>query len=148
MKIYLGSDHNGIELKKQVYDYLKNGGFEVEDQGDVQLNPEDDFPVFAAKVVNAIKLSDDQDPRGILICGSGQGMCMAANRYKGIRAALCWNVQEAHSARNDDDCNVLCLSAKSTPIKEAEAIINTWIQTPFAAANRFVRRLRELDELN
>ena len=147
MKIYLGSDHNGIELKQQVASYLKNSGHQIEDQGDIKQNPEDDFPVFASRVVNAIKISDDQDPRGILICGSGQGMCMAANRYKGIRAALCWNVKEAHSARNDDDSNVLCLSAKSTSLKEAQAIINTWLNTPFAGANRFVRRLREMDEL-
>ena len=147
MKIYLGSDHNGLELKKYILDFLIQGGFEVEDMGDKQLDPKDDFPVFAAKVVNAMKISDNKDPRGILICGSGQGMCMAANRYKGIRASLCWNIHEAHSARNDDDSNVLCLSAKSTSKKDVENIINTWISTPFAGAARFVRRIKELDEI-
>jgi ribose 5-phosphate isomerase B len=147
MQIFLGSDHNGLDLKQHIYKYLSFGGFEVLDQGDVKLDPKDDFPLFASKVVNAMKLSNDDDPRGILICGSGQGMCMAANRYKGIRAALCWNVTEAYAARNDDNSNVLCLSAKSTNTKEAEAIVNAWLHTPFAGATRFNRRLKQLDEL-
>ena len=147
MKIYLGSDHNGLDLKRRVVQYLSQGGYEVIDDGDYKQDPEDDFPVFASRVVNAMKSSDDKTPRGILICGSGQGMCMAANRFKGIRAALCWNSKEAYSARNDDDSNILCLSAKSTSSKEAEEIINVWLNTPFAASSRFTRRLSELDEL-
>ena len=72
---------------------------------------------------------------------------MAANRFKGIRASLCWNQDEARSARNDDDSNVLCLSAKYTSIEDAEAIVNTFLNTPFAGADRFKRRLQQLDEL-
>lgn len=147
MQIFLGSDHNGLDLNQHIYKYLSLGGFEILDLGDTKLDPNDDFPLFASKVVNAMKISNDEDPRGILICGSGQGMCMAANRYKGIRAALCWNVAEAYAARNDDNSNVLCLSAKSTSAKEAEAIINAWLHTPFAGATRFNRRLKQLDEL-
>ncbi len=147
MKIFLGSDHAGMDLKRQVKDFLHRSGHEVIDEGDDRLNPQDDFPVFAARVVNGMKSSDDAEPLGILICGSGQGMCMAANRFKGIRAALCWNVREAHAARNDDNCNILCLSGRSTSLKEAEAIISTWLNTPFAGASRFVRRLKELDEI-
>ncbi len=147
MKIFIGCDHNGYELKRHLAEFLKRSGYEVVDEGDRRLDPKDDFPVFAARVVNAMKASNEQQPRGILICGSGQGMCMAANRYSGIRASLCWNVREAHAARNDDDSNVLCLSASSTSKTEAEAIVNTWLSTPFAGAPRFVRRLRELDDL-
>ncbi len=147
MQIFLGSDHNGLDLKKHIYQILKNGNYDVQDKGDIKFRPEDDFPVFASRVVNAMRITDDKDPRGILICGSGQGMCMAANRYKGIRAALCWNIIEARSSRNDDNSNILCLSAKSTSTKEAEGIINTWLNTSFAAAPRFIRRLKELDEL-
>jgi len=147
MIIYLGTDHNGIELKKHILNYLKLSSYQVIDEGDLKVNPDDDFPVFATKVVNAMKVSSDNDPRGILICGSGQGMCMAANRHKDIRAALCWNVVEARASRNDDNSNVLCLSARSTTTKEAELIVNTWLNTSFAGAPRFIRRLRELDEL-
>lgn len=146
MKIYLGSDHNGINLKKHLAVYLKNSGYEVVDEGDEHLDPADDFPVFASRVVNAMR-ADKNETRGILICGSGQGMCMAANRYKGVRASICWNVQEAHAARNDDDSNVLCLSARSTSARAAEPIVNAWLSTAFAGAERFKRRIRELDEL-
>ena len=148
MKIYLGGDHNGFELKQRVADFLTRSNYEVIDCGDQQLNPTDDFPVFASRVVVAMRSGKEADPLGILICGSGQGMCMAANRFKGIRAALCWNVIEAHSARNDDNSNILCLSATSTSVKDSESIINAWLSTPFSGAPRFKRRLKELDDLN
>ena len=148
MKIFLGSDHNGLELKNALKEFLERSGHQVVDEGSTKLNPEDDFPVFAAKTVNAMLGSDEADPLGILICGSGQGMCMAANRYKGIRSALCWNVAEAHAARNDDNSNILCLSARSTSVAEAEKIVSVWLTTPFAGAPRFIRRLKELDQLS
>ena len=110
MKIYIGADHNGYEYKQQLSDYLKRSGHEVIDQGNTKVDPEDDFPQFAGKVVTKLLSADDLDARGMLICGSGQGMAMAANRFKGIRAALCWNIEEARASRNDDDSNVLCLS--------------------------------------
>lgn len=147
MKIYIGADHNGFALKKNLIDYLSRAGYEVEDLGDDHLDPEDDFPVFASKVAVAVLGSDDADPRGILLCGSGQGVCMAANRFKGIRASLCWDRNSAREARNDDDANVLCLPAKLLESGEAAIIVETWLNTPFANAPRFVRRLKEIDEL-
>lgn len=147
MKVFLGADHNGLTLKAKVKDYLERSGYEVVDDGNDKLNPQDDFPVFAGRVVAAMFASREDDPKGILICGSGQGMAMAANRFKGVRAALCWNNSEAHAARNDDNANILCLSARSTDPELAEQIISTWLNTPFAAAPRFIRRLKELDEL-
>lgn len=146
MKIYLGADHNGFELKAQIADHLKRSGYEVVDEGDQQLQPEDDYPQFAGRVASAM-LADGPDAYGILICGSGQGMCMAANRFKGIRAALCWDLEEARAARNDDDSNVLCLSARDTQQADAIAIVQTWLNTPFAGASRFKRRIQQLDEL-
>ena len=148
MKIYIGADHNGFEYKQQVSEYLRSEGHEVVDEGGVR-DPEDDFPTFAGEVVHAL-LADGGDSKtfGILICGSGQGMCMAANRFKGIRASLCWNTDEARSARNDDDSNVLCLSSKYTSLEETKAIIGAWLSTPFAAAPRYVRRIKQLDTLN
>jgi len=147
MKIYIGADHNGFELKRQIADFLRRSGHEVVDEGDAKLQPEDDYPQFAARLVTAMKTSDEQDPRGILICGSGQGMCMAANRFKGIRAALCLDAAEARMARNDDDANVLCLPARLLTFEQTQPIISAWLSTPFAAAPRFKRRLRELDDL-
>ena len=147
MKIYLGADHNGFEYKQKLADLLINAGHEVIDDSANKLNPEDDFPQFAGKVVNDLLAANDPNARGILICGSGQGMCMAANRFRGIRASLCWNIEEARAARNDDDSNVLCLAARYLSIEETEEITNVWLATPFAGAPRFERRIRQLDEL-
>src|ERR1700723_3226103 len=102
MKIYIGTDHRGYPLVASLVEYLKRAGYEVSNDGDITLKPEDDFPLFARRVVNDMLSSDDDDPRGILLCGSGQGMCMAANRYRGIRACLGWSVDAARSSRNDD----------------------------------------------
>lgn len=147
MKIYLGADHNGFELKRQLLTYLQRNNYTVSDEGDITLDPEDDYPVFASKVVAAMRASDDAEPRGLLICGSGQGICIAANRFKGIRAAVCHSPEEARSGRNDDDTNVLCLPAKSVSLDQAESILKAWLETGFAGAARYKRRIVELDEL-
>jgi len=147
MKVYLGADHNGFEYKNQLASALKQAGHEVIDEGDANLKADDDYPVFAAKVAHAVLADSDPDARGILVCGSGQGMCIAANRFKGIRAALCWDQTEARAARNDDDCNILCLSSRYTSLDEAGSIMTTFLATPFAAAARFSRRIQELDKL-
>lgn len=147
MKIFLGADHNGFDLKNTLTDYLSRGGYEVVDEGDAEKHPDDDYPQFATRVVQAMAEDPSADVRGILICGSGQGMCMAANRHKGIRAALGYDQESARSARNDDDANVLCLPARSIEFEEIIGIIQTWLMTPFAGAPRFKRRIDELDEL-
>jgi len=147
MKIFLGADHNGFEYKAELAKVLQRDGHEVVDVGDLTVNPDDDYPQFAGKVVTELLASDDPAARGILVCGSGQGMCMAANRFKGIRASLCWNENEARASRNDDDSNVLCLSARYLSLDEAIAILEVFLATPFAGAPRFTRRIQELDQL-
>lgn len=147
MRIFIGADHNGFEYKDALLKQLKDDGHDVVDSGDVQKNADDDFPQFAGQVATAVLGSAGDNAVGILICGSGQGMCMAANRFKGIRASLCWNQDEARSARNDDNSNILCLSARYTTLEDAKSIVQTWLNTPFANAPRFVRRLNQLDQL-
>ena len=147
MKIYIGADHNGFEMKRQLAGYLRRSGYEVFDEGDAKLDPQDDYPQFAAKVVTAMQASDAAEPRGILLCGSGQGICIAANRFKGIRAAVCDTPEEARVGRNDDDTNVLCLPAKALSEGRAEGIVKTWLDTAFAGAARYKRRIVELDQL-
>jgi len=147
MKIYIGADHNGFDMKANLAEALIKAGYTVIDEGDQKLQPDDDFPQFAERTIRAMQASSDHDARGILICGSGQGMCMAANRFKGIRASLIWNTQEAHAARNDDDSNVLCLPARSISEAEAVKIAEAWLETPFAGAARFKRRIHQLDQL-
>lgn len=147
MKIYIGADHNGYGLKYKLMEYLKRAGYDVEDLGDDHLDPDDDFPVYAARVATAVLGSDDPDPRGIVLCGSGQGVCMTVNRFRGIRGSLCWDRRSAREARNDDDANVLCLPARFLESREADVIVETWLTTPFAGAPRFVRRIKEMDNL-
>lgn len=147
MKIFIAADHNGFQLKHHLIEFLRRAGHDVIDEGDAELHPQDDFPLFAGKAINALRATREPEACAILICGSGQGMCMAANRYKGIRASLCWDTHEARMARNDDDSNVLCLPARVVGAHQAEAIVTTWLATPFAKAPRFVRRLQELDDL-
>lgn len=147
MKIFLGADHKGFYLRNSLLAYLKRAGYDVVDEGDTKLDPEDDFPVFATKVVNDLLASNDKDPRGILICGSGQGMCMAANRFKGIRACLGYDRAAVKASRNDDDANVLCLPADVLEKDSAKVIVETWLNTPFSHIGRYQRRLRELDEI-
>ncbi len=148
MKIYIGADHNGFQYRQNLITHLTKQGYDVHDDGDAQLDPVDDFPVFAQAVVHDVLSSEDHEARGILLCGSGQGMCMAANRFKGIRAALGYDQESVRSARNDDDSNVLCLPTRTLDEQTMYQLIDTWLQTPFAAAPRFVRRINELDQLN
>lgn len=147
MKIFIDADHNGYEFKQALVRDLQSSGHEVVDVGDRTLDPNDDFPLAAGKVAHELLASGDKNAKGILICGSGQGVCMAANRFKGIRASLCWDNREAKAARNDDDSNVLCLPARMISLDKAKTITHVWLTTPFAGAARFKRRIAQMDEL-
>lgn len=148
MKIYLGSDHNGFHLKEDVFAYLSKRGFDVEDVGDTEPNQEDDFPQFAQLAALKVLGDEDSDARAILLCGGGQGMCMAANRFRGIRASVIWDEYEAKMTRNDNDSNVLCLPSRLLEGGDAwQPIVDSWLSTPFAGAERYRRRNRQLDEL-
>ncbi len=149
MKIYLGSDHAGFHLKEQVFAYLAKHGYDIEQVGDEVLDPDDDFPEFAQQAAIKIIGDNDDDPRAILISGSGQGMAIAANRFRGIRATVVWDAHEAKVARNDNDSNILCLPARILEDDKGtwQGIIETWLSTPFAGAIRFKRRNAQIDEL-
>lgn len=149
MKIYLGADHQGFAMKEHIFAYLAKRGYDVEDVGDKELNPNDDFPEFAQMAALKVLGDDGDDPRGILICGGGQGMCMAANRFRGIRASVIWDAYEAKMTRNDNDSNMLCLPSRVLQGDEKvwKDIIDTWLDTPFAGAARYKRRNAQIDEL-
>ena len=149
MKLFLGADHQGYHLKETIEAYLAKRGYDVEDVGARELNPEDDFPQFAQMAATKVLGEDENsDPRAILICGGGQGMAMAANRFRGIRASVIWDSFEAKMTRNDNDSNVLCLPARLLDEDEAlwKDVLETWLKTPFAGAPRFRRRNEELDD--
>jgi ribose 5-phosphate isomerase B len=149
MKIYLGADHQGFAMKEDVFAYLAKRGYNVEDVGDRELDPNDDFPEFAQMAALKILGDEDEDPRAILLCGGGQGMCIAANRFRGIRASVIWDAYEAKMTRNDNDSNILCLPSRvlHDEPKLWQDIIDTWLDTPFAAAPRYKRRNAQIDEL-
>lgn len=147
MRIFVAADHNGFQLRNRIVAYLKRAGYDVVDNGDFKLDPEDDFPVFAARVIHHMKSSGDTDSRGILICGSGQGMCMAANRYKGIRACMGYDRESIRASRNDDDANVLCLAARVLKKDQANVLVETFLNVPFSHVGRYQRRIKELDEI-
>jgi ribose 5-phosphate isomerase B len=149
MKIYLGADHNGFAMKEKVFAYLAKQGHDIEDEGDTVLNPDDDFPEFAQMAALKVIGDDSDDPRAILICGGGQGMAIAANRFRGVRASVIWDKYEAKMTRNDNDSNILCLPSRILEDENAtwKEIIDTWLNTPFAAAPRYKRRNAQIDEL-
>lgn len=148
MKIYLGADHNGFHMKEKVFAYLAKHGYDVEDVGDKELDPNDDFPEFAQMASLKVIGDDGKDPRAILLCGGGQGMAMAANRFRGIRASVVWDAFEAKMTRNDNDSNVLCLPSRilEDDDKAWQGIVETWLSTPFASAARYRRRNAQIDE--
>ena len=140
--IYLGSDHAGFKLKQAIKEYLIKSGFAIKDLGNHNLSPLDDYPDYAEKVARAVQKSSDQ--RGILICGSGQGVCMTANKFKGIRAALGYSIAAAKQSRAHGDSNVLCLSGLGSDNLQAKKIVNAWLKEKFSGEARHVRRLKKI----
>ncbi len=143
MIVALGSDHRGIELKSKIADSLKAGGHTVLDFG-TNSNESVDYPDFASPVAQSITTGKAE--RGILICGSGIGMCIAANKYKGIRATICCNAALAVRARLHNDANVLCLGADFVTMPEALKITKSFLDTGFEGG-RHQRRLDKISEI-
>jgi len=128
MKFYIGTDHAGIELKNWTVELLKAKGYEVEDFGPFTTDRVD-YPDYAHKVATAVL--KDKDSQGILICGSGIGMSMSANRHEGIRAALCHDAYTAMVARGHNDANILCFGERIVGKGVAESIIDAWLNHGF-----------------
>jgi len=140
MIIYIGADHRGFKLKEHLKKFLFDKGYEVADVGAATLIPDDDFPDYAKAVAEKVG-TDPESGRGILICGSGFGMDIAANKIPGIRSALTASPDHAYQARHDDDVNVLSLAADFVDEADAEKIVQVFISTPFAREERYARRL-------
>lgn len=146
MRIFLGADHGGFEWKQKLTEYLTKKGYDFEDIGARSHDSDDDYPVYAEQVANAVIGSTDKDPRGILICRGGQGMAIAANRNPGIRASVVWDEDEAKMTRLDNDSNVLCLAADHGDFEHTIGIVETWLSTEFSGAPRHVKRLKMIDD--
>lgn len=140
-KVYLGSDHAGFELKEKLKGYLKERKLPYDDFGTGSLGSVD-YPDYAIAV--AKKVAKEKDSRGILICGTGTGMVIAANKVKGIRAVAAYDKYSAKMSRNDNDANVLCLRGRFFPFEKIKEIVSIWLKTPFSGELRHQRRINKI----
>ncbi|MDO4271754.1 MAG: RpiB/LacA/LacB family sugar-phosphate isomerase [Candidatus Saccharibacteria bacterium] len=151
MRVYLGADHQGFYLKNKIRDYLTKAGYLITDYSSDQFDPDDDFPQYAKAAASRVVDEEDDTDVAILICGGGQGMCMAANRIRGVRAIVAMTAEDAKYGRNDNDANVLCLPSRILDDDHRDYIwkdiVDTFLGTPFVGADRYIRRNRELDEI-
>ena len=145
MKIAIGADHGGFPLNEEVIDELRQEGHEVIDFGTHDGTVPDDYPDYAVKVGQAVQSRTAEI--GILICGSGVGAAVAANKMHDIRAALCGDTYSAHQSREHDDCNVLCMGARVTGVELALEIMRAFVAARFTGEARHVRRLAKVKAL-
>ncbi|MBI3485907.1 RpiB/LacA/LacB family sugar-phosphate isomerase [Candidatus Daviesbacteria bacterium] len=143
--IFIGADHRGFELKEQLKKALIDEGYELSDLGNDHLDPNDDYVDFAIKVAKAV--SEDEANKGILICGSGAGVDMAANKIPGIRSALVFDKAKAAQARSHEDANVISLPSDTLDTESALEIVKAFLQTNFSNEERHIRRLDKLKAL-
>ena len=142
MKLVISSDHAGFELKEELRANLVAAGHEVIDLGAYKVEPEDDYPDFAEKVGEAVKAG--VAPRGIVICGSGVGVCVAANKMPGIRAGICHDTYSAHQGVEHDQMNVLCLGARVIGEALALELLRAFLAATFSAEQRHQRRVQKI----
>ena len=143
MNLVIASDHAGFSLKEEVRAYLAKTGHEVLDLGAFKYEPQDDYPDFAERVGEAIK--DGEAPRGILICGSGVGVSIAANKIPGIRAAMCHDTYSAHQGVEHDDMNVLVIGARIVASALAYELVDSFLKAKFISnEERFTRRFKKV----
>ncbi len=145
MKIYIGADHAGFEMKEMLKKYLADLKYEVEDKGAFKYEPEDDYPDFISPVARAV--ASDPESRGIIIGGSGQGEAMAANRVKGARAAVFYggSFEIVELSRKHNNANILSLGARFIDDEIAQKAVELWLKTPFEGG-RHEQRIAKLDQ--
>ena len=142
MKIVIGSDHAGFELKENLRKFLTVEGHEVLDHGTYSLDSVD-YPDFAHKVASDVNTGRIE--KGVLVCGSGQGVCMTANKYESVRAALAWTTEIARLSREHNNANIVCLPARFINDKEAQNVVKTFMNTEFEGG-RHERRVNKIAE--
>lgn len=142
--LYIASDHAGLQIKFEIIPMLKDLGILQYDLGPFELDPNDDYPLYAFML--AEKVAANPEDKGILICGTGGGMCIAANKVKGIRAAEAESVKEAKLIKEHNNANILILSMLCFDPVLYKEIIKTWYETPFSADERHVRRINQITQ--
>ena len=141
LRVALGADHGGFALKNELAARLRRT-YEIDDLGAHTLDPADDYPDFTSAVARAV--ASGQAERGILICGSGVGACIAANKVSGVRACLCHDTYSAHQGVEHDDMNILCLGARVIGPELAMELVTAFLEARFSGEERFRRRLEKV----
>ena len=146
-KIILGTDHAGFELKEEIKKFLVKQGYKVEDKGAYSYNPDDDYPEFI--LAAAQEVAKDENFRGIILGGSGQGEAIVANKVKGIRAAIYYgsNIEIIKKSRTHNNANILSLGARSLPKDEALKAVKLWLDTDFENNERHARRIKQIKDM-
>lgn len=144
MKVYLASDHGGYKYKEELKKYLAEKGYEIEDMGNTELDPKDDYTDFVFPL--AVRVSKEEGSRGIVLGRSGNGEQIAANKVKGIRAVLCLSEKMAQKAREHNDANVLSLGADYIDLGTVKKIVGAFLTTPFSGKERHKRRLSKISK--
>jgi ribose 5-phosphate isomerase B len=148
MKIYIGGDHAGFELKEELKKFLTEEGHEVEDFGAFKLDPKDDYPDFVIPVAKAVSLNTRS--LGIVLGGSGQGEAIVANKIMGIRSAVYYggNLDIVRLSKEHNSANILSLGARFITLDEAKEAVNAFIETPFSREERHIRRLDKVEQIS
>jgi ribose 5-phosphate isomerase B len=142
MRVYLGSDHAGYELKVHLASHLGSQGYEVVDVGPATFDPDDDYPVFCLHT--GARAVADPGSLGVVIGGSGNGEQIAANKVPGVRAALAWNTETARLSREHNDANVVAIGARMHTLDEATGIVTAFLTTAFSQGERHMRRIAQI----
>ena len=142
MRIAVGADHAGYALKELLVPWLRASGHEVDDMGAKELDPDDDYPDFAFPVARAVQLASAE--RGIIVCGSGVGASVLANKVPGVRAGLCHDTYSSHQGVEHDDMNVLCLGGRIIGEELSKEVVRSFLAASFINEPRFQRRLNKL----
>lgn len=140
--VYIGADHAGYDMKAIISEHLEHVGVVVEDLGAHSLDPNDDYPQYAAAVAEAVR--EHAGSFGVLSCGNAEGVMIAANKFDGIRAALGFSVDAARTSREDDDANVLCIPGRIKTVDDPLAIVDAFLAAAFSDAERHKRRIEQI----
>ena len=145
MKIYIAADHAGFNLKNHLKEYLIADGYDIEDCGAYEYDPLDDYPDYAKPLAESV--SSGKTDRGIMVCGSGVGASVAANKVKGVRAAVCHDIYSAHQGVEHDDMNVLCLGSRIVGTEVVRELVSAFISAEYTNEERHARRLTKVIEM-
>ena len=150
MKIYIGSDHRGFHLKEKIFKWLVESNYLVEDMGAYEYDKQDDYTLYAGKVASLVSRSASAKAsadKGILLCGSGVGVDVVANKFDGVRASVGIDSEQVKSGRKDDDMNILVLAADHTGEHKAKDMVKAFLETKFDKKTRHQRRLSEIEKI-